>query len=415
MPCRWMLLCAAFAVAGLPGSWAVADTIDGGPDAAAYGQALGYPVAQPGQNNVQHFMVGSYSHFDAIYPARVVARSPAPRPLMPAASPLSLAYVFRGQPHTLDDYLSRNPATGLLVARGGTVLFERYQYGRTAADRMTSQSMAKTVVAMLVGIAVAEHAIRSVDDWADAYVPELAGTELGRTPIRALLHMASGIAFSETYDGTDDNAQLGRLLFSRSGPGTAAAVARFSTRIATPDTVWHYAGLNTEVLGLVLARATGQPLASYLQSRIWQPMGAEADASWTTDHSGQEIAYCCLNATVRDYARFGLLLAAGGVAEGRQVIPRQWLADATTAPGPNVAVAPGPAGQSWGYGYQTWLMPGPRHDLALMGVHGQRIFVDPSFGLVLVQTAVRVGPTRSEGDAELTALWRALLQQAGPD
>jgi CubicO group peptidase (beta-lactamase class C family) len=155
-------------------------------------------------------MIGSYSHFDTIYAAQMVARSAAPRPLLSAQSPLSVAYTFRSQPHTLEDYLARNPTTGLLVARGGTVLFERYQYGRTPADRMTSQSMAKTVIAMLVGIPVSEHAIRSVDDLAAAYVPELAGAELGRTPIRALLHMASGIAFTETYGGTDDIAQMAR-------------------------------------------------------------------------------------------------------------------------------------------------------------------------------------------------------------
>lgn len=131
-------------------------------------------------------MVGSYSHFDAIYPARAVAKPPVPSRLQLSLTALRLAYTFQNQSHTLDDYLSRNPATGLLIARGDTILFERYQYGRTAADRMTSQSMAKTVVAMLVGIAIDEHAIRSVDDPADAYVPELAGTEPGRTPIRAL-------------------------------------------------------------------------------------------------------------------------------------------------------------------------------------------------------------------------------------
>lgn len=392
-----------------------ADSSGDGPDAAAYGQALGYPVALRGQANTQRFMVGSYSHFDAIYPSRTIAKPPVPSPLRASRMPASFAYVFHNQLYTLDSYLSRNPATGLLIARGNTVLFERYQYGRTAADRMTSQSMAKTVVAMLVGIAIEEHAIRSVDDPADAYVPELGGTELGRTPIRALLHMASGIAFTETYDGHDDIALLSRLLFAPSGPGPVSSVARFSNRTAPPDTVWHYAGLNTELLGLVLVRATGQSLASYLQSRIWQPMGAEADASWTTDGTGQEIAYCCFNAVLRDYARFGLLLASGGAVGGRQIIPSQWLADATTASAPNAALAPGSNSQAWGYGYQTWLMPGPQREIAMMGVHGQRVFIDPPSGLVLVQTAVRVSATRSEGDIELNALWRGLLEHGGPN
>lgn len=409
---RWWLILAVLAV--LPPQARAVEHTDGGPDAVAYGQALGYPVAPRGKANEQRFMVSSYSHFDAVYPARMVAKPAVPSPLRTDPVPLTLEYPFRGHVHTLDDYLARNPTTGLLIARNGTILFERYQYGRTQADRMLSQSMVKTVVAMLVGIAVAEQAIRSVDDVAGAYLPELAETELGRTPIRALLQMNAGLQFTETYDGTDDNARLGALLFARGGPGPVAAVAQFNTRVAPLGALWHYAGLNTEVLGLVLARATGQSVSAYLQSRIWQPMGAEADASWTIDYSGQEIAYCCLSATLRDYARLGLMLAAGGAANGRQIIPRSWLEAAATASDSNTSVAPGPAGSSWGYGYQVWLMPGPRRNLALMGVHGQRILVDRAAGLVLVHTAVRLKPGTDDGDVELIALWRALLRKLVP-
>jgi CubicO group peptidase (beta-lactamase class C family) len=138
-------------------------------------------------------------------------------------------------------------------------------------------------------------------------------------------------------------------------------------------------------------------------------MGAEADARWVTDNTGQEVASCCLNATLRDYARFGLLLAHGGAFNGKQIIPRQWILDATKPAAPGSFLAFDKGQHPGGYGYQIWLMPGSRGAFALEGVYGQRIFVDPQSGLVLVHTAVRTQATGAPGEAELRALWRGLL------
>ncbi len=386
---------------------------DDGPDAQVYGQAAGYRPASPrGNINSQPVMVGSYSHYDQVFPAVTIAAAATASPSRRAPEELGLAYSFRGRTRTLADYLAENPATGLLIARGDTILFEHYQYARTPADRFTSQSMAKTVVGLLVGTAVADGSIRSVDDPAEAYVPDWTGTELGRTPIRALLRMSSGLAFTETYDGTDDNAALGRGLFARTGAGPEAVVSRFGSRVAPPGTVFHYAGRDTEALGLVLAHVTGQSLATLLETRLWQPMGAEAAATWATDHTGHQIAYCCLSATLRDWARLGLLVADGGKVGGRQLVPADWIRDAT-AYEPGSPFAPTVDGRHWGYGYQVWLMAGDRHDVAFVGIHGQRLFVDPVSKLVLVQTAVRINPTGNPGNVELAALWRALVAQYG--
>jgi len=136
-------------------------------------------------------------------------------------------------------------------------------------------------------------------------VPALAGTEYGKTPIRALLHMASGVAFHEVYDAPGDNGRLNSMLFGRNNPGPAQAVSMFNTREAPPDTRFNYAGVETEVLGLVVTAAVKMPLTEYLRTRIWQKMGAEADAAWTIDTTGQETAFCCVNAVLRDWARIG--------------------------------------------------------------------------------------------------------------
>ena len=377
---------------------------DAGPDAAAFGAAENYPLGTRATLNQQQYMVGDYSHYDALLTARVVPRAPAPSPLERAAQALSLRYRHQGEWHTLTDYLARNPVTGLLIVRDGTILFEHYQYGRSDRDRFTSQSMAKTILGMLVGIAVDEGSIRSLDDAAADYVPGLEGTELGRTPIRALLHMASGIAFSERYDGHDDQAKMARALFGRGSPGPVAVLREFDQRVAPPDTVFHYAGLNSELLGLVLTNATHMHPADYLEQRIWSKIGTEADASWVVDASGQEATNCCFNAVLRDWARFGLLLANDGAWGGEQIIPRQWVIDATTT-----AFRPG----FLGYGYQVWTLPRPRRQFALIGIHGQEMLVLPAAKLVLVQTAVVPQPTDSPTRRELISLWTALVEQEG--
>ncbi|HUI17452.1 MAG TPA: serine hydrolase [Alphaproteobacteria bacterium] len=388
---------------------------ESGPDAEAYGQAEHYPIGAPGHLREQRFLVGSLSHFDHVLSSNPVARAAQASHFARADEELTLTYRHRGESHTLADYLERQPATGLLILKGDTILFEHYRYARTDRDRFTSQSMAKTITAMLVGIAVAEGAIKSIDDPAADYVPELAGSEFGRTPIRALLHMASGIAFSETYDGTDDSARFNRELWRHDGRGDAAAIMTFNNRTAAPDSVWHYAGINTQLLGLVLARAVKQPLATYLERHIWQRIGSEADATWVVDASGQEAAFCCFNAVLRDWGRLGLLLANDGAWHGEQLIPRQWVIDATTAAPAGNFLASGTATSFFGYGYQVWILPGPRREFALLGIHGQAIFVDPAAKLVLVHTAVRPKPTGNPGQRELVSLWQGLVEQYGAE
>lgn len=404
----YLLLSLAATAAAQAGGPVFSDT---GPDAAAYGSAAGYPVgprlAAPLPQNI---LVGTYSHWSDKYPHHEIPRPPTASPLGRATEELALTYRYQGANHDLSDYLSRHPATGLLIARGNTILFERYQYARTDRDRFLSQSMAKTIVAMLVGIAVRDGAIRSIDQPAADHVPDLAGTEYGKTPLRALLHMASGVAFREVYDTPgSDNERLGQMLFGRTGPGPARAVATFNTREAPPDARFHYAGAETEVLGLVVTAATKLPLAEYLRTRIWQPMGSEADATWTIDNTGREVAYCCISAVLRDWARIGLILAHDGAWNGRQIVPRQWVLDMTTAQLP--FQLPGTATKFYGYGYQTWLFPGSRWQFALLGIHGQAVFVDPVARLVLVHTAVRLKASGDPAAAELIALWRALAAQ----
>ncbi|GLS17523.1 hypothetical protein GCM10007874_05380 [Labrys miyagiensis] len=417
VPPTLFLACLLLAIAGLGVQAQTAQTGGVAPvfsptgfDAEFYGEPLGYPAALPIEQ--QSNMVGGFSHYDLLFPTRAVAAPGQASPLKRADHDFSASFTRWGITYSIEDYLKRNATTGLLIARGDTILFEHYQYGRTDHDRLTSQSLSKTLVGMLVGIAISEGAIHSVDDPAATYVPELVGSELGRTPLRALLHMASGMGFERDYSPDSDLTRSNRLHVAGDMPDILAALPSFKTRIAPPDTLWRYANVNAEILGLVLARATHMPLSRYLESRIWQPMGAEAQASWRVDASGQEIASCCFNAVLRDYARFALLLAHDGAWNGRQIIPRQWVLDATRPVVAGSFLALDKSEHPSGYGYLVWLMPGPRRTFELRGIYGQRIFIDPQSQLVMVHTAVRRQPVDDPREAMVDALWQSVLAKA---
>jgi len=380
----------------------------GGPNAQEYGANDGYPARAIYR---APFFVGAFSHYDEIYEGRVVHRALTPSTFSRAAEPV-FRYAFQSETLTVDDYMARNPTTGLLIARGGTILVERYQYGRNDRQRFTSFSMAKTVTAMLVGIAIAEGRIRSVDDPAAAYVPALADTEYGRTSIRHLLEMSSGVRFIENYSGRDDVARLFVETVLQAGAGGAEAVKPYNERLRRGGAMFSYASAETQVLGLVLRGAVGRPVTEYLEEKIWQPMGAEADASWLIDRAGQEATYCCFNAVMRDYARLGLLLAYDGAKGDRQIIPKAWLQAATTVPADSWHLKPYAATPYFGYGYQTWIFPGERRMFALLGLHGQAIYVDPSSRLVMVHLAVRK-ETSDPGGAETVTLWESVVGRLG--
>jgi len=378
----------------------------GGPDAEAYGAAENYPFGTIQQRAVQRYMVGAFTNFDKLVASSTVAGPPAASQLSRSCDAFPFRYRDEGEERTLADYLERHPATGLLIAKGPVILVEQYQYGRRETDRFVSHSMAKTITAMLFGIALQDGKIHSLDDRAEDYVPELKGSAYGETSLRALLTMSSGVAFSESYGPGDDFAKFTRDLLRPDAPGAAVLLRDFVRREVMEGTRFHYASSETEILGLVIEAATGRQLSDFASERLWKPMGAEADAAWSVDRQGHNLGFCCFSARLRDWARLGLLLAN----DGGGVIPAHWVIETTSAPQDSWR-APRRATSFWGYGYQTWIVPGRRRMFALRGIHGQTMFVDPASKLVLVHTAVRVRPGGDPGLRELNALWYALVEQ----
>jgi CubicO group peptidase (beta-lactamase class C family) len=325
-------------------------------------------------------------------------------------SAADIRYQFGRRRSSLADYLSRNPVTGLLIALDDHIFVEHYQYGRTDRDRFVSQSMVKSIAGMLIGIAVFDGAIKSVDDRPDSYVPGFEGTEYGRTPIRDLLHMSSGVDFGEQRDGGRDLSRLWRDLVTGgliSNKGTVASITQFNHRIAPPGERFFYASIEPDVLGVVLRHAINKSASEYLQEKVWHPIGTEADATWLLDAEGNELPHFGFNAVLRDYARLARLLAYDGAWEGRQIIPVKWMIDATTVRPSDTYLAPGRATPALGYGYLLWLLPGDRRQFALLGANGQRICIDPASKLVMVQTAL------DDSTGEIWSLWSALVEQFG--
>jgi len=390
------------------------------PDEEALGRAAGYP---PGRTAAQAFeepyMVGSFSAMDSLLPSCPLAPAAEPLPLKKAASEPWIRYTFQGRSLTLDDYMQRQRVTGLLVLKDGEIVVERYNYQRTADMRLLSNSMAKTITAMAVLKALEEGLIRSLDDPAEAYVPELKGSLYGETRLVNLLRMASGARYVEDYSAHDDRRSYNDAA-RRAG---IVQAARLITERAKPQGQhFNYAGPHTDVLGLVVRAATGRTLCDYVDEKIWKPIGAEAQASWLLNPVDKiERAQGGFNATLRDYARLGLMLANDGRGPRAAVLSRDHVLAMTDPTRQPEAFRPGHMdhhGSTYhGYGLQTWILPGSHRRFALQGIHGQAIFVDPELKLVVVHTAVgKDAAGDASGNhlgAERDALLRGIVARYG--
>jgi CubicO group peptidase (beta-lactamase class C family) len=383
------------------------------PDEKQLGKAAGYPIGTRGSWFYdERVRVGSFSHLDRLLPHYTLKKAATPLPLPRAASEPNFDYRFENRTFTLDDFLARQRITGLLLIKDGEILVERYQYDRKPTDRFVSHSMAKSIVSLAVGMALAEGKIASLDDAVAKYVPKLAGSPYGETSIRNVLRMSSGVAFSEVYDGKDD---LTRFSVVRNWDGSIEALRAFRVRDVEQGTRFHYASSETVILAVLLRAVTGTTLSEYLTGRLWQPMGAEADATWVKTSDGIETASGSFNAILRDYGRLGVLLANDGAVGARQIVPKQYLLEATDWHRQPEAFAPGKATPYFGYGYQFWLYPGEKRRFALLGVYGQSIFVDPELKLVMVITAAARNASVGKESlaAERDAVWRGVIRKYG--
>lgn len=373
------------------------------PDEIGYGRDDGYPAGSRDSFMAQRHMVGAFSD---------MARHFTVRPIKAGSEPRALRR-FEGTPDLrfIDAYLDNHPATGLVVLKDGKLLYERYQYGRHGDQLMTSWSMAKTVVALAVGIAVAEGHLASIDDPLDKYEPFLARSAWKSVSIRHALNMASGARFDETYNVPGNDISRFSRPWSRHEGSYQDVMPLWTQTEATPGERFKYVSADTQALAQALVKAVGRPLTDYVGEKIWAPMGAEADAQWLTDPRGMEAAYCCMNARLRDWARLGQLMADGGARDGKAVVPADWVEAATTVRLRDGHLQPRRATPYFGYGYQVWIFP-DNLGFALQGVRGQAVFVLPRLNLVMAQTAVWTPERNAELGRQRDQFWRDLVLRA---
>ncbi|KJK21447.1 beta-lactamase [Burkholderiaceae bacterium 16] len=383
------------------------------PDEESLGRAEGYPAARSlKQAYKEPYLVGSFSAMDSFNPSCALAPADDPLVLKKAAVETPFNYRFHGRQLNLDDYMQRQRATGLLVVKDGEIVAERYNYMRSADMRMLSNSMAKTITALAIVKAQEEGFIHSLDDTAETYVPQLKDTLYGQTRIVNLMRMSSGARYIEDYSGHDDRARFNEAV-RRVG---VAQAARLITARSDPEGQrFNYAGAQTQILGLVVRGATNRTLCDYVDEKLWKPIGAQAQATWLVNPVDQEeFAQGAFNATLHDYARLGLMMATDGLVRGTAVVSRDHLLAMTDAARQPEAFRPGymryHGSTYYGYGLQTWILPGSHRRFALLGVYGQAIFVDPALNLVVVHTAVGKDASGDASGAHLGAERDALLR-----
>lgn len=356
-------------------------------------------------------IVANFRSMDNIFDARGVAASSMPLQFERHSRVLPEFYDFEDERRPLAQFLADTWTTGLVVLVDGKLAHQEYFLGNDSSSRTISWSVAKSVVSALVGIALGEGLIADVNEAVTTYVPSLAGSGYADATLEDVLTMSSGVRFDEDYG--DFNSDINRM-------GRAVA---FGTSIddfvrslkpeRPPGTYHHYVSMDTQVLAMVLREATGESLSSYMRSRLWQRIGTEADAYWLVDRNGVELAFGCLNATLRDYARFGQLYLQGGTWEGEQIVPAEWVKKSVSPDAARLQPGPNPSSDSvLGYGYQWWIPGDDEDDFLALGIYNQFIYINPSRSVVIAKSSA-YPYYNSDGVAkelETIAMFRAIAR-----
>lgn len=312
----------------------------------------------------------AFAHTNAWMPTRALYPSASPYALETEIDDnlSSVTYTVDGETFTVADLLSREPLMGMAVVDGNTVKLEHYAADHGPESVWISFSVTKSFTSTLIGAAIKDGFIGSVDDKVEDYLPRLKGSDYGRVTLKNILQMSSGIAWNEDY--TDPESDV-----SVAGTLQGVALTDYLSKLPQkhkPGTVFNYNTAESNLLGEVLRAAIGNSAADYMNAKIWQGFGMEHAANWlqSAPFAG-ETGGCCISASIRDYARLGIFVKNGGVdASGESILPENWMSDATAS-----------SKGFEGYGYKWWL----QGDGAFMaaGIFGQYIYIDPTNDVVI--------------------------------
>lgn len=313
--------------------------------------------------------------------------------------PLPGNFTVDGEPYDFAAYIESQHMAGMIVLQDGKIRFESYARDYDKDGRWTSFSVAKSLVSTLVGAAIKDGFIKSIDDPLTSYIPELKGSGYDGVTVKQLLTMQSGVRWNEDYE--DPKSDVAKFNLTKASGEEDPIVTYMKTlkREAEPGTRWQYNTGETNLIGVLVAKATGKSLSDYLSEKIWTPYGMEQDAVWILNDGGKEIGGCCISASLRDFARFGHFAMTGGAIGGQAVVPEGWFAAAGTK-----QAEIGEDGR--GYGYQWWTFDDG--SFAAQGIFGQGIFIDPKRKLVVATNGNWPKATPEDKAAERIAFFGAI-------
>lgn len=331
-------------------------------------------------------IVYNFMHMEELFDSRTIERSPQPTQLVKNLTyqPIT-TFTYEDSLIAVPGFLESTRTTGLIVLHRDTIIYEKYFNGLAEETTHISWSVAKSVVATLLGIAYEDGLINSLQDPITKYLPQLAESGYDKVRIKDILNMSSGVGFNEDYrDFNSDINRFGRAFALGTSYETFALSLK---REREPGTFNHYVSIDTQVLGMLLEKVTGKRLSVYLKEKLWDPMGMEFDAQWIIDKTGMELALGGLNITLRDYAKIGLLYLQKGKWKGQQIVPEEWIELATSPDAPHLM--PGrdnpKSSNRYGYGFQWWTPEQPMNDFFAAGIYNQYIYVYPDKDLVIVK------------------------------
>jgi CubicO group peptidase (beta-lactamase class C family) len=290
---------------------------------------------------------------------------------LPKGAPLKIAT-------SIDSYMKDQRTAGLVIVQDGKIRLEKYGLDFDGNGKWTSFSVAKSFTSTMVGVAIKDGAIKSLNDKVSQYIPGLKGSAYDDVTVEQLLTMTSGVKWNEDYG--DPKSDVAKLSNYTAEPGVDVSVSymRKLPREAPAGTKWVYKTGETNLIGVLISSATKKNLSQYVSEKIWAPYGMEQDASWILGPSGHEISGCCIQASTRDFARFGQFIMDGGMINGASILPEGWIAAATTRKA-NIGT------DGKGYGYQWWTYDDGSY--AAQGIFGQGIFIDPKRKLIIASNS----------------------------
>lgn len=336
--------------------------------------------------------VSTFRHIDRLFPSRTVSRGASVYPLPPSNKRLtSLKFMSGDKEYDLFDYLSLNRVSGLLILKDGKIALEDYELGNTEKTRWVSWSVVKSISSTLVGAAINDGYISSIDDNIAKYLPELAGSAYDGATIRNVLQMSSGVKWDETYtDPKSDRRHMLNLQLEQK-PGAVVKFMASLPRAGAPGAIWNYSTGETHIVGALVRAVVKRPVAQYLSEKIWSKFGMETDATWWLESpDGMEVGGSGFNATLRDYARFGQFVLNGGKVGSDRIVPENWFSDAGTSKQVG--------GKLQNYGYMWWTFgpdSAPVHKGAFKGegIFGQFLYINPRERVVVAVWSSRPKPT----------------------